>query len=230
MTHWLHIEEVKSDLKNKKDIRLETLNLLTEPKWSTHKEYYEEMWQSLFRMKREYHNSKSSDWVYLFLDDIIDSKKELPYFYYNNAQRTSLLKKLKKHTDALKIIFEDSGLNAALISNDGQFFHGFYSYDDKGDPIMENGLRPKVAISDVLEFFLSYAEEEVSESAQKGKVVERQKSNRFVRCMAARNLDRYGKILAQVIATAAFAIYGQEYTESDIANLVYGRKKQEAAN
>lgn len=221
-----HVDEAKSWLKQVSDGRLEMMCILTEPDDSAYGEYYEKMWQTLFNAEKKYCGVKDSQWVLLFLDDVIECMEEKPHFYMNGEVRSELLQNIQVHTEILKRLYNDSGLNECLISNEGQFFGGFDAYDERGNIIAENGERPKVGIVDVLDFFNDFANEEVSENAQEGKIVERCKSNRFVRSLGRRNKSRYGTPLQQVLINAAFAIYNENYSEPDISNLLNGRKSK----
>lgn len=218
-----HVLDIKGHISKSKDERSEIMRALTEPKEPAYLEYYEAMWESLFRAEQENNDNLDNEWVVNFLDKVAAARNLPPYFYISGAQRNALMNKIRKHTEALEKIYTNQLFNQNLISNDGQFFHGFYNYEiseDANGEKIETKSRPKVSVVDALQFFAERAEDAINESAHRGKTGKNVEAVRFIRILGERNNERYGRPLNSVLQTAALAVYDVEYLESDISNLL----------
>lgn len=222
-----HVLGVLRELELNKDKRLKTMITLIKGEDDKDIQNLEKMWKSIHDIEEGNHGALDNKWAYIFLDDIISCAEEKPYFLLKKSQRSELIRDIQKHTKALKKIYQSAGLDDRLISNEGQFFHGFSAQGENENILLEEGKRQKVHISDVLEFFEDYANEEISEAPNAGKMAKRQKSNRFIRRLGRRNKSRYGtgKPLQSVLITACSALYREDYSKSDISTLLNGRKK-----
>lgn len=214
-----HVNEAKAHLEKTNDNRLKIMRTLTESEDLAYEEYYEEMWKSVFRAEKKY-SSSDSEWVLLFLNSVMVAMEEKPYYSLNREGREQLLRDIKNHTRELKKIYQDSGLDQPFLSYDPQFLNLF---DDDGSLITEGDLLPSIGITDALNFYEDFANEEIKGFLQKGKLVKRYRSNRFIRELGKRNLSRYGQPLLNALRHSAFAIYGDLYSEPDVHTLIYGR-------
>ncbi len=127
-----HILEVKDHLRKSEDERIGVMLNLTEPKGSQYLKEYEAMWNTLLKETKKHHDSNkpfNSRWVFDFLDSVVAATDLPSYFYMNGRERRELISKIRKHTNALEEIYTRQKFNQNLISNDGQFFHGFFAYE-----------------------------------------------------------------------------------------------------
>ncbi|MFA5593248.1 MAG: hypothetical protein WC989_08045 [Micavibrio sp.] len=219
-----HVDKVKAELAAKKDHRLKMMCVLTESD-SANEGYLEEMWESIFKAEKKYDGALNDEWVYFFLNAVTTSMEEKPYFSMNGEKRKKLLEDIKNQTTKLKKLYQDSGLDQPFLSYDPDFFTDFHSFDEEGKSVIETDLLPCVGITDALDFYEDFANDEIGSYVQSGKLVERHKSNRFVRVMGQRNVKRYGQPLLGVLIKSAYAIYDEVYSEPDVLNLVKGRRK-----
>lgn len=222
-----HVLEVRDHLRQSEDGRITIMHTLTEPKISEYTGYYEEMWDSIFRAEQENNDDLDNRWVLNFLDAVADASNFPAYALISGTGRRDLIKEIHRHTKALEKIYTNQNFNQHLISNDGQFFHGFYTYEivkDGNSERIENKGRPKVSVVDALQFFAERAEDAINESAHRGKAGKNIEAIRFIRILAERNVERYGRPLIAAIRTATLALHGIEYDDSDISNLLHRLK------
>ena len=224
-----HVNDTKERLINTQDKRLPTLRTLTEPKDKAYTKEYIAMWRSLFKAEQENCAGDSNQWVYDFLDSVVEAHKLPPYFYISKKERDNLITRIQKHTKELEKIYDRNGFNQDIISNDGQFFGGFSSYDiikdESGTKIIDCGRPPKASVLDALHLFAERAEDEIRDVSSNGKAGTGIEHRRFVRQLAQRNKYAYDRPLYPVIKTAVFALYGVEYEDSDISNLLHRNKR-----
>lgn len=197
--------EVKEEMVQTNDERLSILRMLTESENDDNKEECKKVWELLFKEHESFANVGTNLWVYSFLDAVIELKELPERFYMSGTDRKQAIKKIKNYTKKLKGLYVSLGLDDNLISNDGQFFHGFRSIDNNGDS--------KVSVSEVLDFFADYGQEELKEASYRGKKSDKIKAIRFARLLAERNMHRYGKQLEEVIENTILLIYGVRYSE-----------------
>lgn len=225
------VREVVMDLKRSEDERLETM-LHFSPD-SEHDLYFKiiNMWEMLANEEKKYRDIKEKDWIYNFLDAAHSARTLPDHAYLNDGDREAVIKKIKEHTHALKSVYSAHGIDANLISNDGQFFHGFSPQEGnfKGftPPTIKKRLKgdnSKVSINETLDFFEEYAIEELRTFSLIGKNGVDNNRPRFVRELGYRNLQRYGDPLYQVVRIATEAIYKYEYGMPRIHTLINGRR------
>lgn len=225
------VREVTDDLKRSKDERLETMLSLSPT--SEHELYIDikNMWKILSIEEGKLGDTKSKDWVLNFLDAVHLLRMQPKHSYLSNEERKDLINQIKKHTKKLKKLYVMNGLNADLISNDGQFFHGFvpeegtfigFGKKEKNDLKVRD--LSKVSIAETLDFFEDFSLDEIQTAARKGKKGKTMREARFIRELAKRNQYRYGDPLYSVIQTATEASYGHKYGMPGIHTLIKGRR------
>lgn len=239
--------KVKSALKEKNDERFEIMRLLTEPKDSKDKKdlsKLQKMWATVKKHHPEIKSPVPEDkWVYNFLGAVFFSSKKLaPYFYMNKTTMDLLLDDIRKTSRHLRYLFNDNGLDAHLIKHGetqvSNFFHGnngFYIYEDfsvEDDPHFEDWSHPAgtevidqsecsgIALSRIIDLFAQWAEKEILTVSEIGKNGKNVKAARFARTLVRKNKMLFHQPLNEVVATAAWAIYGVEYSDADVSNLV----------
>lgn len=211
--------DVKEEMQRTGDDRLEILKKLTESEQNDNKEECEKLWMILYQEHRSFSDVDTSLWVYSFLDAVKEFTQLPERFYMSSTDRKENIKKIKSYTGKLKKLYLSVGLDSELILNNGQFFHGFQAQEgcfnsfDKCDHSNEKREVSKVSITETLDFFSEYAEEELSEASYLGKKADNIKAIRFARLLAERNMERYGKQLEEVIENAIILIYNVRYSE-----------------
>lgn len=211
--------EVKEQLLKAKDHRSEIIKSLTESE--KYRSDIEKMWKSLLKAENDNGRGSSNEWILEFLDAIYIFRQEKAYFSLSGADRKIYMKDIRECTRTLKIAYKELGLDQPYLLYDPYVFPLF---DDKGNPITETNFLPAIGITEALDFYHDYANEEVRNYKPKGKGGERQKSNRFVRLLGQRFMTVYKKPLLEVTARAALLLYGEEYSQPQVHNLVRGRK------
>lgn len=215
------IIEVKERLLKEKDPRLQIMKKLTEPFDKTYQSDVVKMWKSLLRAEKDNGGGFNNEWVLEFLDAVHIFRQEKAYFSLPGADRRQYLKDIRKCTKTLKIAYKKLGLDQSFLLYDPAHFPLLDAYKF---PITDNHSLPAIGITEALDFYRDYASEQIKSFNPKGKAGERQESNRFVRSLGTRFMNRYKTPLLKAIATAAFLMYGKEYSEPDVLNLVKGRK------
>lgn len=219
-----HVEEAKRLLENNKDYqRLKVLRTLTESEDLACRSDLEGMWGSLFNAEKKYNDAPNCEWVVMFLDIVMLSMKDRPYYSMDKATRNKKLQQIEDCSKKLKIIYAELGINEALLMYDPEYF---YLWDEDGMPIRDTDLLPVFGIDEALDFYHKIACEEVGQYVSDGKIVARSNSNRFIKILGRRNNRRYKQPLLRAIIQATYAIYGEEYEESDAHSLIVGRKKK----
>ncbi len=228
-----HVLEVKRDLMASKDSRLSMMKKLMEQKDKDNYNevgIYEKMWCALLKEEAKYGGDVDNNWVYSFIDSVIEADTLPEHAYISAIDRKDLLDNIKKYTSSLTQIYKTYGFDDPIITNDGQFFHGFTSHK-----VLDNNMgrfteieKAKVSVNDTLEYFAERAIEEINEYSHKGKKSEDIKAIRFIRLLAERNSARYnGATLNLVLKTAIFSVHGAEYQDSDISNILNRTKKKQ---
>ena len=96
------VKDFKAHLEKTKDTRLKTMCTLTETKNSAYAEYLEKMWSSVLREEKKLGETTNNEWVSLFLNAVMISMEEKPYFSMSGEERRGYLANIKKHTRELK--------------------------------------------------------------------------------------------------------------------------------
>lgn len=213
--------EVKQQLLQANDHRIKIMEALTEPSDKAYQSEAKKMWNSLLKAEKARGGGLSNQWILEFLDAVHLFMQEKPYYSLSGETRRECMNKIKVSTKNIKDAYKRLGLNDPFLSLDPVTFP---LMDEEGNAVMEADVIPTFGIIEALEFYLDYANEELRNYKPKGKAGERQKSNRFVRSLGTRFMNGYKKPLLEVIARAAFLLYGEEYTQPEVHNLVKGRK------
>ena len=114
-------------------------------------------------------------------------------------------------------------LDVHLIHNEGGSFCGFYFYEEFGESNrykIDKSNKQKLSVCDLISQVEERARECIRDQPLPGKGGENAKAIRFARKVALHNERAYGARLNQVTATATNAVYGTDYSSSDIAKLM----------
>jgi len=186
------------------------------------------MWVTLERRykpsaKRPIDYSDDDLWVWSFLSSAA-SARQIPKFQRKTPDQCGeLLAEIQKLSKKLGDKLKHNGLDCHLVALEGEIFNGIHVYEDFGDSnryrIDRDGT-PKVLFSDVLNCMAERAAKVVRNDYIDGKKGKNFEAIRFIRIIAARNVQLYGSQLNAVLATAANAIFGTKYPESAITNLL----------
>ena len=199
------------------------LRILTEPEDQSYLPEYYKMWETVFKHCRNEDWELDYFWVYGFLSNVCDSSKMPDYYYISNAERKKLVEKIERYSKQLLNLYKLNDLDINIVHLDGMIFNGFYVYEDFGESNqarIDQDNDNKMPISKAINAGVSYSKERILEANTTGKAGKNVKAIRFIRNLAERNAALYEKPLYNVIATATFALYGIEYNESDISNIL----------
>lgn len=181
------------------------------------------MWLALEKREEKREVLDDDLWVWGFLEAAAAASNLPPYHYLPVRGRRKLTKTIASLATRLAKILEANELDAHLIHSDGKMFNGFYLYEDFGesnqariDEAGTNELKLSVLIQEIAE----RVQEKITEEPVRGKSGKNVRAIRFVRLIANRNKRMYGAPLNGVTATAANAIFGTSYGESDIRKLL----------
>ena len=177
------------------------------------------MWQALESRR----HPDDQDWVWAFLRQAADACNLPPYHYKSAADRRDLSNEITDLACRLARALRVNGLDAHLVQNEGKLFSGFFFYEDFGDSnraSIDTGGTSKLEVSVLVERIAERAQKKIADEPIPGKAGPNAHAIRFIRIIAARNKRWYGKPLNAVTATAANAIFGTTYQESDIHNLL----------
>lgn len=212
--------DVKKEMETMHDERLPILKKLTVSEHDDYKEECEAIWTLLYQEHQSFSDVDTDLWVYSFLDAVQEFSQLPERFYASSTDREETIERIRNYTEKLKKLYVSIGLDSELISNDGQFFHGFQTHEDdfnsfdRCTPTTEKNDISKVSITETLDFFADYAEEELNESSYRGKKAKNIQAIRFIRLLAERNKKTYGKTLEDVVENTALLIYGVQYSEN----------------
>ena len=177
------------------------------------------MWRALERLA-----SKVDDlWVWAFLNACHRAINVPPYHNISGEDRRELSSQITKTAAHLKRLLTRNELDAHLIHINGALFQGFFLFEDFGE---NNRARIDAAGDDKLSVSLMVtrvaerAAKKITNEPVRGKKGKNQRAVRFVRLMADRNKDLYGKPLLAVLATACNALHNTAYEEADVSNLL----------
>lgn len=190
----------------------------------------EKMWKSVQKAAEKRYELHDHMWAHNFVSAVFHASNPPPYFYKNRKEQKELVSEIERSAKRLSRILEENQLDFQLIHTPSGMFKGFAFYEGFSEANRARIDRDKVdklKMSVLLPYLAAQATEEISYSYTKGKTGKRVKETRFIRFLAKNNTMVYGSPHYAIIAAAAFAVYGVEYSESDIANLVSGRKKPE---
>jgi hypothetical protein len=187
---------VKKKLQEANDPRLETMRLLTETR--PDELYIDDlkiMWNRLAEVEGKEWLGNEPFWVYAFLNMVDKFRKHRPKHYsMNNADRKDLIKEIEGHTKKLTKI------------------HASHDFAKKnvGD----------TSFVEILKSMAEHTIKELKETALEGKAGKNKEPIMFARFLARHNEMMGGEPLNSVIKTATFALYGIDYSDSDISNLL----------
>lgn len=177
------------------------------------------MWRSLEKRKI----GEDELWVWSFLGTAV-AASNLPAFHYKPAkERRELSERIATLANKLASELEQNELDGQLIYSDGKMFDGFFLYEDFGEKSqarIDAAQRKKLQVSTLIQRIAERAAKKISDEPIPGKVGANARAIRFVRIVAGRNKQIYDEPLNAVTATAANAIFGTAYQESDIVNLL----------
>jgi hypothetical protein len=217
-----HVKKLKAHLEKVKDSRLATLRLLTETENPAYKRDIEHIWGSLFTAEKDCNAELNSEWALEFLDAVHSFMQEKRYFSLPGAERRESITKIKKHTRELKKAYKKLGLDQPFLLYDPATFP---LPDEDGAPITDTHFLPAIGITEALDFYRDYANEEIKRYNPRGKIGIRHQSNRFVALLGKRFVNMYKKPLWDVLASAALLLYDEQYSHSEILYHVNGRRK-----
>ena len=213
--------EVKEKLLKARDPRIGIMKALTETDDIAYQSDVEKMWKSLLKAEMANGRALSNQWVLEYLDAVQIFMQEKSYFSLSGEVRRKHMAEIRDYTKKLKIAYKKLGLDEPFLLLDPVTFP---LLDEEGNAVTETDLHPTFGIINALDFYHDYAIEELRNYKPKGKAGGRQKSNRFVRSLGTRFMNGYKTPLLETIARAAFLLYGEEYSESEVLYLVKGRK------
>lgn len=177
------------------------------------------MWRSLERRSADRGDAL---WVWDFLE-VVRYASDLPPFHYMPAkERRTLASSIGSLAEQLAQLLEDNQLDVQLVHNDGKIFNGFFFYEDfsrTNQASFDNDCANKLKCSVLIRAVAERAKRTIKEEPIHGKAGSNARALRFVRLIAARNERMFGEPLNAVVATAANALFGTCYQESDIRNL-----------
>lgn len=215
-----HVYEVMDCIQEISCDEQRIFHLLTESKDSNYQNDLAKMWKAIFKVAQKSNASLDNKWVYRFVRDVSASEKEKPYFSMSRIERTEKLTEIGKYSKKLKKIYDELGIDDLYLLLDPSIFY----FDVKPELIEDIEAFPRYGISEVIDFYMDAANEEVGGYKQIGKIGKNHKIIRFVRELAKRNKVMYGEPLPKIIQSVVFALYNKEYSDADLFNIINGRK------
>jgi len=176
------------------------------------------MWRAIERR-----SEKRDPWVAIFLGFVKEASQLPPFHYVSAEDRRRLGNRIQRLSGELTKLLDENELTEHLIFSNGKMFHGFFFYEDFGESNrarIDQAGEVRLKISDVIRESAKRSRERIKEEPGRGKVGRNVRAVRFARMVAERNLSYYGEKLYSVTATATNAVYGTDYSESDISNLM----------
>ncbi len=179
------------------------------------------MWRSLEH--RKHPDDPNYEYVWSFLSDAYQACSLPPYHYKSEKEREELAKDINKLTKDLSRLLVVNALDAHLIHSNGINFNGFYYYEDFGESnqaCLDTANTNKLKMSEILTGIADRSQKIILTDIAKGKKGKNAEAIRFIRLINTRNKQWYGYPLNAVTAAATNAIFGTNYNESDVANLI----------
>jgi len=176
------------------------------------------MWRTLERRERD-----DDPWVWEFLRVASNSSTLPPFHYKPTRERREISTMIWDLADRLTKALERNGLDAHLIHSDGKIFKGFYVFEDFSE---SNQARIdavgaiKLPVCDLIKSIARRSQQKIADEPISGKGGANARAIRFVRLIVSRNQQTYGEPLNAVAATAANAIFGTAYANSDVRKLL----------
>lgn len=211
----IHVLEVQKSLfrDNSHDLyQISTKLISTDPKVVN-------MWYSL----EKHSDTRDNLWVWGFLSSAENYNNMPRYHYLNGTEKHELSDSIIGLAGQLAKKLTYWGLDGHLVHNDGINYNGFYVLEDFSGHMQaqfEEAKAKKLKVSKLITKFAERAARQIRQEPLPGKKGKKAKAVRFIRLLAARNKRMYKKPLNYVVATAANAIFGTEYVESDVRNLL----------
>lgn len=178
------------------------------------------MWVTL--EKRKHLLDPDCEWVWGFLEAVKNASRLPKYQYKSKSERQTLAKDVSDITTKLARILKANDLDHHLI-HVGMGINGYFCYFEDCSDSHQAGLVAKninkVPISALLDELSRRSNELILAEPIRGKKGVNVEAVRFARKMIERNLYCYQKPLNAVVATATNAIFGTNYSESDISNI-----------
>lgn len=183
------------------------------------------MWKTLERRSSALANAESDDglWVAAFLAAVTAASSPPRYQTASTADRKDLANRLRSLRNEMEKLLDVYELDFHIVQLNGKTFNGLYVFEDFGDA---NRARIRGAgdqlmpASELMANMIGRCIDQV-EQVKPAKQGSNALAIRFIRDLAERNKRAYeGEVLNAVIATAANAIYGTDYVESDVRNLL----------
>jgi hypothetical protein len=179
------------------------------------------MWHSLERNKHP--DDPDYEWVWAFLNAATEASSLPRYQHKSKTDKNKLSKDIMDMATRLSMMLKSNGLDAHLVHRNGVNFNGFYFYEDfsySNQAGLDAERANKLKMSDAIERIAKRAQQKIANEPMPGKAGANAAAIRFIRIIADRNQQWYGTPLNAVTATAANAIFGTTYVESDIRNLL----------
>ncbi len=195
-------------------------HFLTEAKDSKYQNDLARMWKAVFKVAQESNGALDNKWVYRFVCNVRASEKEKPYFSMSRIERTEKLGEIEKYSKKLKKIYDDLGIDDLYLLLDPTIFY----FEVKPELIEDIEAFPRYGVSEVIDFYMDVANEEVGGYKQVGKIGKNHKMIRFIRELAKRNRVMYGGPFPKIIQLVVLALYNKEYSDADLFNIINGRK------
>jgi len=177
------------------------------------------MWRSLER--RDIGGDEL--WVWIFLGTAARASNLPPFHYKPAKKRRKLSNRITTLANELANELKQNELDGQLFYSDSINYHGFFIYDDFEEFMqieIDDAQTQKVKMSLLIQKFAERATNAIDTEPIPGKAGANARAIHFVRIVADRNERKYGEPLNAVTATAANAIFGTSYQESDIVNLL----------
>lgn len=183
-----------------------------------------QMWRTLERRTYAAENPEFDDglWVTAFLEAVASASNPPRYQTASTADRKDLANRLERFRDEIGRVLAVYDLDFHVVQLNGKMFNGLYVLEDFGDANqarIKNAEDPLVSASALIHGVIGRCLDQI-EGVKHVKQGANSLAIRFIRALAARNQTVHGEVLNAVVATAANAIYGTTYVESDIRNLL----------
>lgn len=178
------------------------------------------MWRTLYRGEEQDYDEL---YVYAFLGQCHDAMKLPRYRYLTQKERFEVGKKINALASELSTTLIEYELQSHIVAAHGKMFHGFYFYEDLSESNQfraDQSNDPKASDTNLLEAIASRARRQLSEVRLHGKQGKGQRAILFIRSLNSSLVEYRHAQLHEVVATAANALFGTQYTKGDISNLM----------